>query len=77
MGNNEWSISNEVIFEIEHKSFAESVFPMAYKTKIDGKSFRVNTWEKPVDSYLIQQYFGFMKVLKIPTCRINWVIVRC
>ena len=74
MGNNEWSISNEVIFEIEHKSF---VFPMAYKTKIDGKSFRVNTSEKPVYSYLIQQCFGFMKVLKIPTCRINWVTVRC
>ena len=30
-----------------------------------------------VDSYMIRQYFGFIKVRKIPTYRINWVIVRC
>ena len=29
-----------------------------------------------VDSYIIRQCFGFIKVLKIPTPRINWVIVR-
>ena len=30
-----------------------------------------------VDSYMIRQCFEFIKVLKIPTRRINWVIVRC
>ena len=30
-----------------------------------------------VDSYMIRQCFGFIKVLEIPTRRINWVIVRC
>ena len=29
------------------------------------------------DSYMIRQCFGFIKVLEIPTRRINWVIVRC
>ena len=29
-----------------------------------------------VDSYIIRQCFGFIKVLKIPTRRINWVLVR-
>ena len=31
MENNEWSISKEVIFEIEDKTFAEDSFRMAYK----------------------------------------------
>ena len=31
MENNQWSISKEVIFEIEDKTFAEDSFRMAYK----------------------------------------------
>ena len=31
MENNEWSISKEVIFEIEDKAFAEDSFRMAHK----------------------------------------------
>ena len=41
---NEWSISKEVIFEIEDKAFAEGGFRMVYKAKIDDQSFRENTW---------------------------------
>ena len=41
---NEWSISKEVIFEIEDKAFAEGGFRMIYKAKIDDQSFRENTW---------------------------------
>ena len=44
MGNNELSISKEVIFEIEHKVFAEGHFCMAYKAKTDDESFRGNAW---------------------------------
>ena len=41
---NEWSISKEVIFEIEDEAFAEGGFRMIYKAKIDDQSFRENTW---------------------------------
>ena len=44
MGNNELSISKEVIFETEHKAFAEGHFCMTYKAKTDDESFRGNTW---------------------------------
>ena len=44
MENNEWSISKEMIFEIEDKAFAERGFRMAYKAKSDDESFRGNTW---------------------------------
>ena len=44
MENNEWSVSKEVIFEIEDKAFAEGGFRMAYKAKSDDESFRGNTW---------------------------------
>ena len=30
-----------------------------------------------VDSHMIWQCFGFLKVLKIPTHKVNWVIARC
>ena len=65
---------------------------MTYKAKIDDKSFRGNTWvlinitcirrnplkrcENAIDSYMIQQYFGFIKALKIPTRQINWFYFR-
>ena len=44
--NNEWwSISKEVIFEIENKAFAEGGFRMVFcKAKSDDESFRGNTW---------------------------------
>ena len=112
MENNEWSISEEAIFETEDKAFAKDGFRMAYKAKIDDESLRENKWvvkkynvssketfekmretcesqsrkrlhychyscfRSSVDSYMIRQCFGFIKVLKIPTRRINWVIVR-
>ena len=41
--NSEWSISNEVVFEIEDKAFAEGDFRMAYKTKSDDESSRGKT----------------------------------
>ena len=44
MENNEWSISKKVIFEIEHKAFAEGGFRMAYKAKSDDEGFTGNTW---------------------------------
>ena len=44
MENNEWSISKEVIFETEHKAFAEGGFRMAYKAKSDDEGFKGNTW---------------------------------
>ena len=44
MKNNERSMSREVIFEIEDKTFAEGGFCMACKAKSDDESFRVNTW---------------------------------
>ena len=42
--NNEWSISKEMIFDIENKAFADGGFRMAYKAKSDDDSFRGNTW---------------------------------
>ena len=36
-----------------------------------------NFFRSYVDSYMIRQCFRFIKVLKLPTSRINWVIVRC
>ena len=113
MENNEWSISEEAIFETEDKAFAKDGFRMAYKAKIDDESLRENKWvvkkynvsseetfekmgetcesqsrkrlhychyscfRSSVDSYMIRQCFGFIKVLKIPTRRINWAIARC
>ena len=44
MQNNEWSISKEVIFEIQDKASAEGGFRMAFKEKSDDESFSGNTW---------------------------------
>ena len=44
MQNNEWSISKEVIFEIQDKASAERGFRMAFKEKSDDESFSGNTW---------------------------------
>ena len=42
--NNEWSISKEVIFEIDDKAFARGGFRIAYEAKSDDESFRENAW---------------------------------
>ena len=44
MENNEWSISTEVISEIEDKASAEGSFRIAYKAKSDDESFGGNAW---------------------------------
>ena len=72
MENNERSISKEVIFEIEHKAFAEGDFRMAYKAAEGGfreaykaksydESFRGNTWVVKIYNVSSKETFEKMR----------------
>ena len=59
---------------VEHASSLVTIFGLLFERNACIVAIIVVSF---VDSYMIRQCFGFIKVLKVPTRRISWVIARC